>query len=284
MKLRFFYFLLIAGLAGAGCNIINPAEKTPLYIHVDSFSVVPTPGKFTGSLSHGIKSIWVYFDNHAVGVYDLPATVPILADGPGQVQLVPAVSYSGLSYIRQYPFYESDTFTIPYNPGSVTVHQGVTRYRTNATIKVEDFDGGNPFIKVNADNAQDTVLRQTKVPEDVFEGLGSGLISLTTGHPSCEVITNFSFPIASTEAYLEINYKCSVPVNFGLQTTSNGDIVYRYLYGVYPTDTWKKAYIGLDQFVTQYKTSAYNLMIKTALSEGETGGYVLIDNIKIVTF
>lgn len=265
--------------------MINPAEKTPIYIHVDSFIVQPSDLFKTGSVSHNIKSAWVYFNNQAVGVFDLPATVPILADGPGQVQLVPAVSYSGLSYVRQYPFYESDTFSIPYNPGSVTNHTGITRYRSNANFQMkEDFEIGNSFIKVNTGNTGDTVLRREESPQNVFEGKASGLISLTTDHPSAELITNQGFPIVSGESYLEINYKCTVPVSFGLQTLSNSSIVYEYLYGVYPSDTWKKAYIGLSDFTSQYKTSSYNLMIKTKLGDGETSGYVLIDNIKVISF
>ncbi|RYD58715.1 MAG: hypothetical protein EOP56_03775 [Sphingobacteriales bacterium] len=284
MKVNFFYFLIIAGLAVAGCDMVNPEEKTPLYVSVDSFSVVPTPGKDVGSLSHDIKSVLVYFNNQSVGYYNIPARIPILADGPGQVQLVPAVSFSGLNYVREYPYYHPDTFQIAYNPGTVVKHTGITRYRTNAMIKVEDFENGNPFIKVNAGNSADTVLKQEKNPAYVFEGQGAGFISLTTSHPSCEVITNQSFPIGQGNSYLEVNYKCDVPVHFGLQTTANGTIVARYLYGVYATDTWKKVYIGLSEFTGEYKSSAYNLMIKTQLVDGKTEAQIMLDNIKIVSF
>lgn len=286
MKPNFFLILIAVAGAFAGCNIVNPSEQVPTYIQVDSFTLEPTDPAKTGSLSSDIKSVWVYFNNQAVGAYDLPATVPILTSGPGTVQLIPSVSFSGTSRIQQYPFYEPDTLSIPYKPGEVTKINGVTRYRANANFRwMADFETGNKFIKVNSENPDDTLLLTTMDKSMVFEGNGSGYIRLSSAHPSSEVITESGFTVASGQAYLEINYKCSVPFEIGMQTTpASGQIVYDYLYGLNPSDTWRKAYIGVQDFVTQNKGGQYNLLIRTKLGEGQTDGYVLIDNLKIVSF
>ena len=75
-RLIYIAFLLVLVWLGPGCNIINPHEQTPTYIHVDSFvfqynSAVP----FT--TSHDIRTVWAYYNNNPVGTFDLPATFPV---------------------------------------------------------------------------------------------------------------------------------------------------------------------------------------------------------------
>jgi hypothetical protein len=293
MRFRFFYFILFAamGTVVSGCDLSNPAETVPTYVYVDSFRVDATPAVNTGSLSHEIKSVWVYYNNEGVGAFDLPANIPIITKGPGTVQLVPAVSFSGSTTVMQYPFYEPDTFTIPYTPGQATKVTGKTRYRTNAKFILRDFElGGNPFVKINSEKAEDTGMVVVTDKDKVFEGSRAGYIYLSRslGHPSSELISQGDeIPYTTSDVYVELNYKCDVAFEVGIQTiAANGDLVNRYLYGFYPSEgLWRKAYIGgLKEFMTEYKGRLYNIMIRTNLPEGQATGSVSLDNIKVVSF
>src|SRR5690348_12276879 len=70
--------LVLLGMSMQNCNTINPRETTPTYIHIDSFRTKP-------GFSHKITAVWVYYNNSPVGVFDLPATIPVMASGTGKL-------------------------------------------------------------------------------------------------------------------------------------------------------------------------------------------------------
>lgn len=271
-----------------GCNVINPVEKIPTYLKIDSFQFVNADPAKTGTASHKITSAWVYYNNQTVGVFDLPATIPIIADQPGQIQVIPGITLSGLSSFQtRYDFYTVDTFSITPSPGNIIPHNFKTQYAQVATFPwIENFDSGSPFIKVNSGNTNDTSITKTTDPDKVFEGTGSGYIYLTSAKPNCENINTTDIPILKGNAsYLELNYKCNVDFVVGLETTqSNGVIQFEYIIGLKATDKWNKVYIGLRDFVEKYNTPKFRVMIKSTLPSGQSDGYVLLDNLKVVSY
>ncbi len=286
MKYNFLLFLSVAGILGAGCNIINPAEKVPTYVHVDSFDFAINNAAKEGSARQQINCAWVYFDNQAIGVFDLPANIPILADGPGQVELIPGVTISGIKdYNTQYAFFKPATVDITNNPGGVINYTPKTSYLTDAVFQwKEDFETGNTFIPVNSELTTDSTVTRVTDNDKVYEGAASGYIYMDGTHYESENITNSSFPISQGRSFLEINYKCNTSFQVGLQTTVGGAIQYEYIIGLKARDTWNKVYVDLSQFTSVYQGSSFRLMIKSGLDEGLSNGYVLIDNLKIISF
>ena len=55
------------------CNLINPKEQVPTYLHLDRFTFSNPDSSYTGSSSHDIPSAWVYVNDQPVGTFDLPA-------------------------------------------------------------------------------------------------------------------------------------------------------------------------------------------------------------------
>lgn len=265
-------------LVAQGCNMINPTEVTPTYVRIDSFKMEPTPQ--TGSISHNITSVWVYFNNQTVGAYDLPASVPILADAPGEVLVVPGISYSGLSSIQApYPFYLSDKMALSPAPGEDVRFNPVTRYLDYDLLSMvqEDFEFGNSFIVYDGDT-----LRATSEPGKVFEGSRSGEVRIDSAG-IYEHILSIPFIINGTEAYVELDMKSSARVEIGFQTSDQqGRLFIEYLYGLYPREEWNKVYIGMQEFLSMYYGRQYRLAIKT-ITDKPSGGYLLLDNIKIIS-
>jgi hypothetical protein len=260
------------------CNLVNPPEPTPTYIHVDSFNFIPTPN--TGTSSHKITSVWAYFEGRTLGAFPIPCNIPIITSKPGQLILRPGITYDGIQDIQTIYFqYRYDTMTIQSNPGKITTVIPKTMYYSDTVLNIlnNDFESGNSFIKVDGD----TGLNVTSNPEYVFEGVYGGLIVLDSqANATVMMQQNFS---KGGSPFVEINYKSTLPFQIGLRTVDNtGQSVVLYLAGFVPKSNWNKVYVGLQDFFNQFPNGSYNLVIRVLSSE-PTKGYVALDNVKVVT-
>lgn len=275
-------------LTVSACNIINKAEPIPTYVKIDSVILDITNPSVQGTSAHNITSIWMYYNNTPVGIFDIPCHVPVITEGEkGVLSIIPGITLNGLVNLQpQYVFYTFDSMTLATTPGGTVNHTPVVRYTDAARFPYkEDFEVGNSFVPFTPELTDDTSIRRTSDKSLVFEGAGAGQIELSTTFPYSESISNTGFPIAVGEAYVEIHYKCSVPFEVGLYTTlSSGIDVYEYVMGVKGTDVWKKIYIDLATFRGANPGKDYKLMIKANLPAGWSSGYVLLDNIKVVTY
>jgi len=88
------------------CNIINPAEPTPSYIQIDTIKLT-TDITTQGSASHKIVDAWVYVDNQAVGAYEMPCKIPVLASGQHTIYIQGGILLNGINATHlQYPYYK----------------------------------------------------------------------------------------------------------------------------------------------------------------------------------
>jgi hypothetical protein len=260
------------------CNIINPAERVPTYVHIDSVQFVPIPN--TGSGSQKITSAWVFFDNAPLGAFELPATVPVLTDKQGVITVRPGVVYSGLKDIlTPYPFFALDTITINPSQGQVINLHPKTRYFSDTTFNFiyHDFDVSSGFSKLSGD----TELVRTGDPAYVFEGGYSGLIYLNNQSTAQSLMLQ-PF-VKGQETYFELNYKSSVAFGIGVQgQDASGNLITQVVLTVKPHDTWNKLYVGLQDFISAYPNGPYRMVITVAESSPITG-YVALDNLKVIS-
>jgi hypothetical protein len=286
IRLKYLIFLFSCGLFWQGCNVINPHEQTPTYIHIDSFQFVNNASLVHSlTASHQINIAWVYYNNSPVGVFDLPATIPVIARGTGTLEIFPGVVINGQNNLTGvYPFYVPDTsLTFTAQPGKIINYTPKTKFYTTTKIfQISDFSGntnfalasGNiPIVSVSADSLS-------------FEGR-SGMISLIVpGIDSSEDSSIYRFPIPRGNAFIEFDYKCSIPFYVGLQSNLASEFYQKYyLAGIYPSSNnqWQKFYLSVSNFVAQYTGDTYNLYIKASIPSGPAGK-VLLDNIQLVTF
>lgn len=272
----------------AGCDLINPDESTPTYVKIDSVQLKINEPNKEGSAAHNITNVWMYYNNTLIGVYDVPCNVPVITEGDkGELSIIPGITLNGLVSLQPpYPFFRVDTSTLVSNPGGTQQVTPVTSYlpQTKFPFK-EDFEVNTSFEPFALAAASETAIGRTNDPQFVFEGGGSGLVRLSADIPVSESIAKNGVPITQGESYVEINYKCSVPFEVGLYNTlEDGIEAYQYIFGVKSTDTWKKIYIELASYTGANKGTDYRLLIKAILPEGQSDGYVAVDNIKIVSF
>jgi len=269
------------------CNVINPPEKVPTYVHIDSFAF-RTPPASLGTASHAISSVYVFYNNNPVGFFDLPATFPVITTGDsGVITVSPAVSVNGLyNFQSPYKYYSDDTMVLKTNPGKITNYLPTTGYLIPYTHVpwLNNFDNGVDFL--NSDTGVDKrTIKQDNAPADLFEG-AVGRVDLNLPDTSSFIVSSqhpFTMDV-NGETYLELNYRCSATFQIGVQAfgSNNGDGMQLLAGGNPSPNQWKKLYISLQTVAQQYPNGQYRILIKFLVPDGQSGGYVLLDNLKIV--
>jgi len=283
MRLYFLPVVLLVVWMWTGCDVINPKENIPTYIHIDSFRFVARGDTF-GTSSHRITSVWVYFENEPLGAFEMPANIPVIMDRPGLVTIAPGIDFNGMKSFRYpYPFYSFDSLRLDPAPGKVVQFNAGTRY-VNATRVAYNstFDLGNPYARYTGD----TTIMKTTDPEFVYEGGGAGYIYINGPKKVSENISIDPFTAApGDQTFVEIDYKCTIPFQVGIAAFfTNGNTNMEYIGGVNARGDWNKIYISLREFINSNQGAQYHLMIRAGTDNGEASGWVAIDNVKIVSF
>jgi len=296
-----YIFIIIAlCMFSLGCNIINPAEKNATYVRVDSVGFVAGNYNITGTSSHAITTVWAYYNNKALGVFDLPANIPVIASGKGTLTFIPGISISGVKGTQaQYPYYISDTATLQAQEGKiVTVYPKTSYVSSTKFLWMEDFENGTTFITDHSYG--DTGIVVTREAGTIFEGSASGIMFMKSATDTGWAISTTGTAIPSGQPYLELDYKCNTTFYVGIKPYISSGVesnVY-WISGVRATKksssgdiNWNKLYISLSQVVADYNTYnvsgnvvKYYVVIRSSVDNGEQTGYVLLDNLKITSF
>ena len=82
----------------SGCSVFDPAEEIPSYLHIDAMTLTATGNQ--GSSTSDITDAWVFMDGQLLGGFELPCTIPILAEGAHNFIIRGGVKMNGLSSTR----------------------------------------------------------------------------------------------------------------------------------------------------------------------------------------
>jgi len=101
-------FLLFIPVFFSACNILNPAEGVPTILEIDSINLNITNSALQGTSDSKITDATVYVGSHLIGIFELPASIPVLEEGNQRVIVQASIMKSGISStIEYYPFYNS---------------------------------------------------------------------------------------------------------------------------------------------------------------------------------
>ena len=291
-KLLAFLPLLVLATA---CT--DRKASIPAYITINDFTVETDYSKF-GTASSNITTVWVEANGEELGVFELPVRFPIIANGQTEIRVIPGIDLNGLtSYRNQYDFYK--TFTRTYSIGqgqeitlaSANRQNPVTTYDSDVNvIKLEDFEGAG--VNFQQTQKSDTSLYLTSDASEIFsqDGLNepntnSGKVTMPYGNSLVEFesIQSYQLPTFGANVYLEVNYKCDVPVTFGVFVNNQGSRVQAPVVAVKPTTTWKKIYINLVTEVSAYPNAdSYQLFFGATNTNSAAKPQIFIDNLKLV--
>src|ERR1035437_8120947 len=131
------------------CEIYNPAEPIPAYIHINKITLAKNLSGFPnsstgdeGSLSNKITDAWVYIDEQLIGCFELPITFPVLSEGIHQVRIRAGIKINGIAATRApYPFYNDFTQTITLEKGAKMNLTPSVTYNSNTHFAImESFE------------------------------------------------------------------------------------------------------------------------------------------------
>ncbi len=288
--------LTVILLSITSCDLGNQEEAIPAFLFIPEFTL-NTDVETQGTNSEKITEAHVFVANEMIGIFTLPATVPVLMEGDQDVQIFPAIRANGLGDITDiYPFYRSFQVNLDLIPGEIDSIFPVTEYVPNTRFffePQEGFEDGTLTFGIDLDGDPETTIELTN--QEIFEGNGSGLIALESADAQMELGSNLitELPIASSSTtYLELNYKTDVSFLVGvLGYDSQGRIIYSQIdKGVNPRAEWNKIYFDftqemIDLFAVANELSGWRLVIISDLFDGEVDqANIYLDNIKLVQF
>lgn len=278
-----------------GCNLINPEEEVPAYLHIMPFEVETKAGE--GSNSSLITEAWVFIDGDYLGAYSLPITIPIIEKGQRTVRLKAGIRDSGVAtYPEIYPFYEAYEVEMDLKAEQVDTIRPIVKYVDGISFAlIEDFDGAFTQFSTIRIGSADNALTAQQI--EVFEGNGSGKAVIDTSNSVVEINTDTKytgFTSNGIKTYLEVDYKSDVPVAWGLigytDNSSFGDGELFYAAGFNPTSEWKKIYINLSDIPNNNREYSYFSLVFQGYIPVEDGNLTLdeaeiyLDNVKLIHY
>lgn len=283
------FFLTLCILFLQGCDIINPKEKEPAYLYIPSFTFQANLNQ--GTSSEAITEVWVYANDKSLGVYDLPAKIPILDLGTSNIRIFAGIKNNGISNTRiRYPFYAPFDTTLNISAFQIDTLVPHFTYYNQLTISEKGFESGNFLIQTGSNNGTFSVTNQSS---QVFEGNRSGWGHIDAGlsHLYFKDDDNLTYQSGST-VFLEMNYSSNNTFSVGFITTTGGIAAKNMALIINPTSSgdglapvWKKIYIDFGYILQQNPTAQFNeLYIEAIPSNSTTPVNIFLDNLKWVTW
>lgn len=257
---------------------------TPAYVQLGAPSVLADGGQPATSK---ITDIWVYLNDQPVGVWEPGSRIPLIGTGTRSLKMIAGVRKDGVTDQRiQYPFYATWQQTVDLVPeGSVEISP-VFQYFPDLDYWLADFETGVRF------DTLDCTAVLTPVPGDgtlTGEGTRIGRVELDTGHPLYRGVSSGDpFYAVAKNAFLEVDYRSSAPLLFGVDLTQSGQeslVAYAYAAPTVQGDgsmPWNKIYINLGAPLSTPGATNKRIYMEAQLPEGATSAVVELDNIKLV--
>ena len=269
----------------------------PSFIQIDSFVMVDNLLANEGSLSHDIRDAWVFIDDEMIGIFELPARIPILESGIHKLTIGPGIFVSTNSTNRDnYAFYNAYIDeNLKLIAGETQFVTPISSYRdpgsSYAYEVIDDFE--SVIVQIDSFSGSQVPIIQTQEKGYVFEGKGSGLISIK----STDSLAFFRTPTVTLPAggkltYLEIDYYSDYTfaiygraINTGLQNETFELLNLKPTTDEDDEKEWKKAYINITSMTSgAANPEGFYIFFNISLNNvaERTDGFVAFDNIKFV--
>ena len=262
-------------------------DEVPSYLSVPSVTLTTLPEQ--GEPTSKITDAWVSVNGKFMGVWELPARIPVLAEGTNRVTVVSAIKRNGTYDDRlRYPFFTSWEGNVDLNTRETASVAPSTTYASNTTFTVEPFDAVGTIM--DAADSGDTLLifRPEVDPDLVRDGTPVGGVELTSSNPIARVHTDLNLGASAGPVFLEMDYSTDVELTVGVEYRQEGFDISEPVVKVVPTTSngrtpaWNKIYIDLSTLFNTSGLSSRDIYIEGRLGPGGSSGLFLMDNLKLV--
>jgi len=257
----------------------------PGFLKIDDVLLQSTSAQ--GSSSDRITDINVFINDQPIGIFELPALIPIQETGAVNLKIRSVIYKNGQSNEKvDYPFYTTFNLDTTFIPEAQMHLTPVVGYQSTAIFddpwSGEDFESG---VNFNYSTQSDTIFQRTSNPSEAFEG-SSGLAYLKEDMDFFEAWspTFSNIPRNGKDVWLEMDYKSTHL--FAISVYTNGTAVSNQQAIVFfnPRATYGKVYIELSSvFSTLSGAINYTLAFGFPKQKGETAQFY-VDNVKLIRF
>ena len=262
-------------------------DAVPAYIVVPAVTLTATAEE--GGATSRITDVWISVNDRSLGVWELPAKVPVLASGQNTLSITPAIKRNGSFDDRlRYPFYTTWNGPVELLPEQTTEVDPVVTYEEAANFWVESFDEAGSDFAVSEDS-DTTLLLYTAVehPEITLDGTSCSGFVLEPERDRISLYTDQGFAGASGPSFVELDYSTDVDLTLGVTYIQDGVSRAAPWAVLVPTTSigglrWNKVYIEVSSFIGEGSIMDREFYITAALPSGQGSAHVYLDNIKLV--
>jgi hypothetical protein len=280
MNYIFFTLCLIL----ISCEIINPEEDIISNIYIENIRLETDTD--LGTNSSNITDAWLYIDDEFLGVYPLPALIPVLKNGPQDIIIEAGIKKNGITASRiSYPYFNRYTTNKDLLPNQTCSISPFVNYKLNEFPYQENFEGNGTILNVLTDTINHSIEKIYSNISDPILGNTYGKIVISGEENEIFECRTNSYPIPTDkQVYLELDYKASSTFVIGLyatnsQTTEKTAIIY-----LNKKDEWNKIYISLAETINSFGNgyNNFNIFIGMSRNTDQDINELLLDNIRIV--
>jgi hypothetical protein len=263
------FLVIVAFSFFCSCSKENFKAEIPSYLKINAIDL--ETDSFDGSDSQKITDAWVTMDGIFLGAFEIPCTIPILAEGEHEFAISAGIKANGISATRiRYPFYS--ICNLFYNNATEQILEGKVNLYRDSTVTVsatttytdntnflfiESFEDAGIIVEPSTES--DTTLQKTNIDSLVFEGYGSGLVELDSVNDFFELINSEFVTLNSiyNDNMLELNYKSdhSFKVGIAVKSTETGEINRFEALHIDSSSVWNKIYVHMTNQVNLGTTS-----------------------------
>jgi len=267
----------------------NKQEPIPAYLKIEPFTV----NADGGAAWQKIPDVWLYVNTEFLGAYDLPHTIPVLADGATDIQLFAGIKENGITSTPA-PYFMMQQFNQQYTlrPGETTVIKPITAYNFPAVKFAWDldrttFDNASALTFDNRD--ADAVLDYRLTTDSAFSGRCL-IMPVETAHPLMIIASEpVELPIqADKTTWIELRYLNNVPFVLSLigstGTSAETAPIPVFQFKATQNGQWNKIYFNITASLAQAAQKKYRLYFRTELPNSQNKGFVRLDNVRLIHF
>jgi hypothetical protein len=267
--------------------VFDKEEAIPGYLSISEWKLETILSQGSNHNSFSIAEVFV--DGEHLGIYELPATFPVLHEGFLEIRVFPGIYENGIKATPAfYRVCKDHTQNINIIPGDTVYIQPITRYETEVNfLLVEDFEG---LHLLNKDLDEDLQTSIRKSDDDPNEGIYSGTVEIDSNHNIFETSSLNSYAIdigRLAAAYIEIEYKTNIEFGVGIQgENSSTDFTRIYPFILRPSDDWNKVYFNITDYLKESVYSRHRINLAAQWTEDDMveQGIINLDNIKLLVF
>lgn len=281
---KMLLFVFVSGCMSS-CSLSDNDQPVPAFMILADPVVITSVNQGAGT--HKITDAWVFQNGRIIGVFPLPAKVPVsVADTGSDIIILAGIRNNGITGNPVfYPFYKSIETKINPEQGEIFSVPLQFSYITDARFSlVEGFETGN---SINFDSDLNPATNLILTDEDAATGLRSAKAMLTSQFPSLETATNESFLKTNNRggaSYVELDYRGDAEIAVGLIKFQGLRATVSYKVIIPPRQDWNKIYIDLTEELSTPDYDAYKIAIGFSKPNQLPEARCFIDNVKHIHF